>query len=221
MSRIYALFLGEAVTTTNADQPPAAPATTPKLRRVLAGESFVEKLALLLAAAAVSGVVVPFVFSSIERTRARSDAIATAQQQLLNDVTDTLMTYEALALDVSYFRTSYVGNDTLHEAAFQRYNDRFVELLAKWRTHNVRARFLSSEAMATMLDDFLTKVFREQDLPMNQLHGATVPAADWEAQHQRSVRMLTEAGLVIDALAKELRLTRADVDRRWWRFWPE
>jgi hypothetical protein len=130
------------VTDTKTSAAPSTAASEPirrmTLMRVLGSESFVEKVALLLATAVLSGFLIPYVVSTMQRTRARSDAIAASQRQLLDDLAETILTYQTLALDVSWYRTSGVKDLAIHERAFTRYNDRFVDLLATWRTQSVR-----------------------------------------------------------------------------------
>jgi hypothetical protein len=77
-------------------------------------------------------------------------------------------------------------------------------------------RTLASEPMAKAVSDFLIDVFREQDSPMNGLHGRQASDAEWEDQHKRNEEMLGRAQQLIDALANDLQITRQDARPSLW-----
>lgn len=180
------------------------------LRRALTSESFVEKAALLLLTAILSGLVVPVVIGSLQAKRARRDAIVQAQAKLLDDMSETILTYETLLLDVSWFATNLARNDEMHQKAFAKYSDRAVDLVAKWRAQAARAQSLASPAISAKLDAFLLKVFRAQDTPMNLLYRRGGEAEAWDKLHEVNAGMLKEANDLIGEIARDLKISKTD-----------
>ena len=155
MSKVHSLSIthDEGVETSSTNPEP------PVIRKALTSESFVEKVALLLLTALLSGLIVPLVISSLQATRTRSEAILQAQAKLLEDVSETILTYETLALDVSWFKTKTAQNEDLHQKAFAKYSERVVDLVAKWRAQAARAQTLVSPAVSAKIDGFLWSIF--------------------------------------------------------------
>ena len=52
--------------------------------------------------------------------RAKEDSILKAQSKLLDDVAEVILSYETLALDVSWFGTKRTTNADLQKRAFER-----------------------------------------------------------------------------------------------------
>ena len=190
-------------------------------RKVLSGaltsESFVEKAALLLLTVILSGIAVPLAvnwlnahdaerkkFSDI--AKAKEDANIVARHALLNDFSDVLLTYETLALDLSWYRTTGVNDRALHEKAYARYTDRVVELFTKWRVLTSRAQILADPGISKRMESFLKDVFAKQDTPLTQLHTSKASTAEWEAQHIKSESMLGEANKLISDLGAQMGL---------------
>ena len=93
----------------------------------LTSVSFVEKAALLLLTVILSGIAVPLAVNwlnandaerkkVLEIAKAKEDANIGARHALLNEFSDVLLTYETLALDVSWYRQ--VSNACLYEARY-------------------------------------------------------------------------------------------------------
>ena len=188
-------------------------------RQVVSSQSFIEKLLLLLLTVGVSGVAVPLVMNRVaaassarqkaaEAIRARDQTILDAQSKLLNDFAETLLAYETLALDVSWYKTAVGLHEDMHTRAFNRYSERVVDLISRWRALVSRARTLASPSVAEKMNAFMADVLGEQDTPIVQLYRRHAAVPEWERQHQRSIGMLTRADALISELAVDLRLSR-------------
>jgi hypothetical protein len=190
------------------------------VRRTLTGGSFIEKAALLILTAVLSGVAVPIVINRLnaddadrrkqteiaaaesrkeaEIAKSKTDALLRARLALLDEFSEVLLTYETLALDVSWYRTPAVNDLALHEKAYSRYTDRVVELFSKWRVLTSRAQLLAGPEISKQMGSFQQKVFAYQDTPLTELHRRrTVTSNEWQAQHMQSERMLTSANELI------------------------
>ena len=192
------------------------------VREVLTSASFVEKFLLLLLTVLVSGLAVPLVLSynavaatqrqkAADAARARDQAILDSQSRLLDDFAQTVLTYETLALDVSWYQTATAREDEMYRRAFARYSERVVDLVARWRALSSRARTLASEAVADKMDAFLADVFQRQDTPIVQLYRKRASSEAWEAQHQASVEMLSRGHGLISELTRDLGLARTNM----------
>lgn len=190
------------------ESPTSLPAQASTLLRVLKSDSFVEKAFLLILTAVLSGVLVPLVIKSVEGAREERDAIARAQAKLFDDVSETILTCETLILDVSWFGTKQAKNAEMQEKAFDRYIDKSVDLIAKWRAQSSRAQALASPHVAKKLNAFQIRFFDEQDTPINELWIRCGTHCDWEEQHSKNEAMLDEANLLVLELAKDLGLTK-------------
>jgi hypothetical protein len=173
------------------------------LSRALTSESFIEKLALLVIAALLSGIVAPIVITVFnaqdaarqkerEANRARNEAILQAQSNLLTEFSDVIFTYETLALDVSWYRTEVGMDKERYETAYPRYSDRVIDLFAKWRSLTSRARALGSKQISNEMLEFHRRVLVNQDTPINTLHrnGGDV---QWQQQHNYDEQVMLDA----------------------------
>jgi hypothetical protein len=174
---------------------------------VLKSPPFVEKGLLLVLAAIVSGIAVPLIVGSVESTRLHREAVSSAQVTLFNDICDTVMTYETLLLDVSWFGTKTAKNTDMQKKAFERYQERSVDLVAKWRIESIRVRTLASPKIAQKLVEFQNRMFTEQDTPMNELWRTCSTDCPWEKLHLKNEAMLNESSQLIVELATDLGLT--------------
>src|SRR5258708_6960014 len=114
------------------------------VRRVLKSDSFVEKAFLLILTAVLSGLFVPLVIKTVDRAREGREAIARAQAKLFDDASETILTCETLMLDVSWFGTPRAKNVDMQKKAFERYTEKSVDLISKWRAQSSRAQALAS-----------------------------------------------------------------------------
>ncbi|MGQ7845251.1 hypothetical protein ACUNV4_12290 [Granulosicoccus sp. 3-233] len=200
------------------------------LRRALGSASFVEKAGLLLLTALLSGVLIPLCFMylearsatreriqaqqaserarQLEADRERDKAILEAQSEMLMQFSDVLMTYETLALDVSWYGTPNIDNEQMLNLAYQRYSEQTPELLTRWRLQASRASILVDPEIAQKMSLFLLDVMAEQDLNLNRLYSQGAAPPDWQQQHEISNAMLHRANDLFKELAKDIGITR-------------
>ncbi|MCX2454333.1 hypothetical protein OQX61_23890 [Pedobacter sp. PLR] len=181
------------------------------LTKVFGNESFIEKLFLLFLTALLSGLIIPYVGTEIQRNKARNDIVLQAQSKLLEDVSKTLLTYETLLLDISWFKTDKGHNEEMHKKAFARYSERAVDLLADWRVESIRVKSLASAETSKKLDSFQLTMFHIQDSPMNILYREKGSVCKWEQLHKINADMLFQAQKLISDLAIEMKITKGDI----------
>jgi hypothetical protein len=188
------------------------------LWNVLASESFVEKLMLLLITAALSGLLLPYVLTRYNNSvaarqkaadiaRSKNESILQAQAKLVEDLAAVVLTYETLALDVTWFRTSVAKDEKMYQRAYERYSDRIVDLISTWRSLTARSQTLTSPSVSVKIGDFLARVFSEQDTPLVALSRANASEKEWEDQHYRNEEMLTEAHLLVSQIMDDIGLS--------------
>jgi len=170
--------------------------------------SFIEKAALLLLTAVLSGLLIPVVSRVMEEHREKNVALSRSQTKLFEEMSEVLLTYETLALDVSFFGTKNAKNPELQRKAFKRYSERTVDLVARWRVQTARAQTLTSPKVAAMFDEFLiTSIFTEQDSPMNLLwKDCNVECSTWDQQHLVNIKILTWSNALVAKVATDLKL---------------
>lgn len=187
-----------------ATSPPPASPSLPFFRT----SSFWEKISLLVAAALLSGLVVPLVIKQTDEARARRASVSQAQEQLFRDVSETMLTFQTLALDVSWFGTPGARDEDSQRKAYAKYNERAAELVARWRTQIARARTLTSPEVSMKLKTMLEHFFKQQDSPTVALWAKCNVKCDWTPQHNENEVGLTAATAFIETLAKDLGLVR-------------
>ncbi len=200
------------------------------IKRALFSSSFVEKAGLLLLTALLSGLLIPLSImyletrsATIERVQAqlaaelarqleadreRDKAILGAQSEMLMQFSDVLMTYETLALDVSWYGTPNIANPEMMATAYKRYTDQTPELLTRWRLQASRSSILVDPVIAQKISQFLEDVMAEQDLNLNRLFSQGASAKQWQAQHEVSHAMLIRANALFKELAEDIGITR-------------
>jgi len=186
-------------------------ADNPKTPSALFNISFLEKVLLLLITALISGLLVPFTANNIQSVKAKNELILQSQSKLLEDVAYNLMSYETLALDVSWYRSSSkIADDAMYQKAYERYSERMADLLVHSRINIIKAKNLASEVISKKLNDFQMKIFQEQDMPINMLYRNHGSIGEWSAMHMVNERMLKEANNLISELTVDLKITRPD-----------
>jgi hypothetical protein len=177
--------------------------------RALKSESFVEKAVLLLLTAILSGFLIPAILKSADVAREKREAVARAQSTLLEDLSETILAYETLALDVSWYGTMAARDTAMQRKAYERYSERVVDLVARWRAQSARAQTLASRDVAAKTDSFLVEAFTKQDTPINAMWSTCHTSCAWQSQHDQSVAMLAAANRLISELSVDLGLTRS------------
>ncbi len=181
---------------------------SPKWYEFFNTSSFWEKMVLLGVTALISGLLVPVVVKSIDETRARQATVRAAQERLYTDVSATLLTLQTLALDVSWFGTSGSKDVDNQKRAYQRYNERAVDLVAQWRTQIARAQTLATPAIASELNEMLTRYFISQDTPLVRMWAECATQCNWDEQHKKSEEMLATINDYVRKLANDLQVVR-------------
>ncbi len=191
-------------------------ATTAKqkgaIRQALGGASFIEKSVLLAFTAVTSGVLIPYIGDKIQATKTQNEVIVQAKAKLLDDVTNTIITYEYLAGDVSYYKSDSAWmNDKMQALAFERYSNKVVDLMAQWGVEIARAKTLVSPAISDKLEKFMDKVLTEQENKMVSLYTNNGTVEEWYEMNELTGKMYEEAKKLIAELAVDLKLTNADL----------
>ena len=208
-----------------ADAGAGSPKTRWSVGHALTSESFIEKIALLLVTASLTGVIVPMIIShfnlkaserqkNLEFLKARDSSILQSQSKLLDDAAEVILTYQTLALDVSWYKHSRGADEELHHKAFARYSEKIVELVTKWRILISRSRMLASADVSNKLQEFLEKTFIVQDTPIGELVRKKASTTEWEKLHSQSEAMLVDANDLIAELAKDMKLSGTDLNQQ-------
>jgi hypothetical protein len=179
-----------------------------KIRRVLTGAYFVQRALLLILAALLSGLVVPLIFKTIDQSRERQQVLYRAQSKLFDDVSETLLTYQTLALDVSWYGMPEARNPELQRKAFEKYSERVGELTSKLVLYGARSRTLTSAPVSAKLKAFLMEIYVKQDTPINRLWADCSTKCDWSPQHSESELAAKRATELVDEIAKDLGLVK-------------
>jgi hypothetical protein len=192
------------------------------LKNVLTSESFVEKVALLIITALLTGLLLPYALArynngvaarlkAADLARTKNDSIVQAQSKLVEDLASVVFTYETLALDVSWYKTGAGKDEKLYQKAYEKYSDKIVDLLSTWRSLSARSQTLTSPAVSARINDFQVRVFTQQDTPMIALNRRNASEKEWEDQHYRNEQMLTEAHLLISQIMEDVGLSKNDL----------
>ena len=180
------------------------------LARVFFRESFLERTSLLVITAVISGLMIPEISYRIQAHNQRQEIVLTKQAELLDDLTNTLMTYESLVLDVSWYKSSeLVYNIEMHQKAYERYSERVPDLIARLRGDLLKARYLASPTMAEKLNQFHQKIFSDQDTPLTSLvNKKDATLVDWSDLHSININMAIEANSLLEEMATDLGITK-------------
>ncbi len=123
--------------------------------QALTNQSFFQNILLLLLAAALTGLLVPYIKARIdikdakrqklfEESLSRQGKLIDYQTKLLDDLDKLLWEYQFLALEPSYFKMR--GNEEGYKNAFKQYDEKAPILLGKIRSQLSKVRrFASSE----------------------------------------------------------------------------
>jgi hypothetical protein len=154
--------------------------------------------------------MIPEISYRMQAQNQRQEIVLTKQAELLDDLTNTLMTYESLVLDVSWYKSSEsVYNIEVQQKAYERYTERVPYLIAELRGQLLKAHYLASPSMAEKLNRFHLKIFSDQDTPLTTLinrKDATV--VDWSDLHNTNISMVIEANSLLEEMAGEFGITK-------------
>jgi hypothetical protein len=192
-------------------EPARKPASN--ILRALTSSSFLERSFLLMLAAIISGLMIPELSNRIQSQNMKREIVLAKQAALLDDLSHTLLAYETLILDVSWYKSnSQVYNEAMHQRAFDRYAERFPDLLVELRTGLLRARYLASADMVKRLEEFQERIFSEQDTPLSALYvNKESTIQDWSEFHNKNVAMALTVNDLLTDLAKDLNITKENI----------
>jgi len=192
--------------------PPTKAPSKNAFSQALGSASFIEKAVLLVLTAATSGVLIPYVGDKIQVAKTQNEALTQAKTKLLDDVTNTIITYEYLAGDVSYYKAdSAVANDKMQAMAFERYSNKVVDLMAQWGVEIARAKTLVSPEISDKLEKFMDKVLTEQETKMVALYNNNASVDEWSKMNDLTGQMYEEAKKLIAELAVDLKLNNTAI----------
>jgi len=139
--------------------------------KMFSSDSLFEKIFLLLLTAIITGLLVPYISNTIQSKRSKNERILQAQSKFLDDITTVMLTYETLALDVSWYKQEQNNYDSMmYHNAVKRYTDRVVDLFAQWRIQLARARSLVPAKESDTLQYFFRSVLQKQDVDLTGLY---------------------------------------------------
>ena len=182
------------------------------ISQALGSASFIEKSVLLVFTAVTSGVLIPYIGDKIQTAKTQNEVITQAKAKLLDDFTNTIITYEYLAGDVSYYKAdSAIANDKMQAMAFERYSNKVVDLMAQWGVEIAKAKTLVSPAISDKLEKFMDKVLTEQENKLVSLYNNNATVEEWYEMNELTGKMYEEAKKLIAELAADLKITNADM----------
>lgn len=180
--------------------------------QALGSASFIEKAVLLVLTAVTSGALVPYIGDKIQAAKTQNEAITQAKTKLLDDFTNTIITYEYLAGDVSYYKAdSAVANDKMQAMAFERYSNKVTDLMAQWGVEIARAKTLVSPEISDKLEKFMDKVLTEQETKLVTLYNNNAGVDEWSAMNDLTGKMYDEAKKLIADLSVDLKLNNTAI----------
>ncbi|MFM6925397.1 MAG: hypothetical protein ACKOU7_07820 [Ferruginibacter sp.] len=182
------------------------------ISQALGSASFIEKAVLLVLTAVTSGVLIPYIGDKMQAAKTQNQALTQAKAKLLDDVTSTIITYEYLAGDVSYYKAdSAVANDKMQAMAFERYSNKVTDLMAQWGVEIARAKTLVSPEISDKLEKFMDKVLTEQEPKLVALYNNNAPVEEWSRMNDLTGVMYEEAKKLIAELAVDLQLNNTAI----------
>ena len=192
------------------DQENIAKRTT-LLGKTFKGETFLQNLTLLLVTALLSGLIIPYLSEKNQRINTRNEILLQSQNKLLEDLSKTLLTWEVLLGDISWFGTSTVNNPLMQQKAFERYSERSVELFAELKIEVLKAKNLAPPEISARINKFQDNILDSQDTRMNKLYIDKGATAEWDKLHDTNVRMISEAEDLLSQLAIDMKLTQTNL----------
>jgi|GEM_PF-6073713 len=202
------------------EQKPPQPAAEPRpasapTKKFYQADAFWEKISLLIITALVSGLLVPYIMDM----KAKREIRLQAQAKLLDNISETLMTYETLALNVSLYRAypppvdsqNSEGN-ALYEAtsadAVSRYLKDVVDIFIQLRVQVNRANSLASPHVGQKLYDFHKNILKNQDDSIsNLLANDKATLQQWKDMHAYNRKILARTTLLIADVAADFSIS--------------
>lgn len=159
---------------------------------VITSDAFLEKLALLLAAAVLTGVLVPFVKSymdrasfekqkSFEANLERQKKVIDAQTTFLAEFADYIWSYHSITQRVSHYKIE--GDAERYRAAVQEYHANLWDLLQKIRRTLGAARWFTSDAAHAALTSWYEDWFVKLEGNIRALMNRKATKEEWLSHH--------------------------------------
>ena len=181
------------------------------VNKTFTGVTFLQNLVLLLVTASLSGLIIPYLSDESQRTKARNDIIIQSQGKLFDDISKSLITTEALLVDISFYGSLEGDNASVLQKAYERYTEKSADLLAELRGEVIKAKTLASDTVSKKLDKFFFIISDSQDVHTHELFLAKAIPADWAKLHEKNYRWATQAEELIIEIANDLKLTKSNV----------
>lgn len=181
-------------------------------KRALISASFIEKAILLLLTALISGLLIPYVSNKIQTENAHREVVLQSEAKLLDDITATIITYQFLVGDVSFYKSdSAIANEKMQASAFERYSNKVVDLASQWGIEIAKAKTLASPEISDKLNKFMTKVLDTQDAKLVALYTNNGSVKEWSELNELNGKMYEEAKALIAELAVDFKITKANL----------
>jgi hypothetical protein len=181
-------------------------------------QDFLEKIAILLLTALLTGFLVPYVLKRVDEAKsvqqkifeadiARQAKIIEAQSKFLDDITETLWNWRYLSMKVAYYGMGDHGPS--YAAARKDYDLQIWDVLNRLRNQINKSRRLASEEAYKMLVSLYDRIV-EIDAQLTQAASESPSPKQSEELSELNTlirwEMTEKLDEVVDLLAKELRL---------------
>ena len=181
------------------------------LNKTFTGVTFLQNLTLLLVTGFLSGLIIPYLAEKNQRINARNEIVLQSQNKFLEDLSKTLLTWETLLGDISWYGTSTVNNPQMQQKAFERYSERSPDLITELKIEALKAKNLAPPEISEKIYKMQDQILDSQDTRINKLYVDKGSPADWDKIHDTNVRMISEAEDLLTQLAIYMKLTKSNL----------
>jgi hypothetical protein len=184
-------------------------------------DAFLQGFLLLLATAAITGLLVPLIKGRIddrkfreqkvfESALARQGKVIDSQAKLLEDLSQLLWAFLLLSLEVTYYAEQ--SDSEKFAIAWQKYDETAWDYFGRIRAEISKARRLTSDPTYEALLSVYNTWFMDFDLDLTRMaRASTLDDSEWSVLHGRIYNegVASVDGVLVD-LASELQLTGRD-----------
>ena len=181
------------------------------LNKTFTGVTFLQNLTLLLVTGFLSGLIIPYLAEKNQKINARNEILLQSQNKFLEDLNKTLLTWETLLGDISWYGTSTVNNPQMQQKAFERYSERSPDLITELKIEALKAKNLAPPEISEKIYKMQDQILDSQDTRINKLYVDKGSPADWDKIHDTNVRMISEAEDLLTQLAIYMKLTKSNL----------
>ena len=181
------------------------------LNKTFTGVTFLQNLTLLLVTGFLSGLIIPYLAEKNQKINARNEILLQSQNKFLEDLNKTLLTWETLLGDISWYGTSTVNNPQMQQKAFERYSERSPDLITELKIEALKAKNLAPPEISEKIYKMQDQILDSQDTRINKLYVDKGSPADWDKIHDTNVRMISEAEDLLTQLAIYMKLTKSNI----------